>query len=527
MKKIGSILLTIALVVSMCLSAVVTASAAEATPAVWDGTANIKWYFDGKAMGEYEIKTAEELAGLAWLVGASNPDSVYNGVYYDANYKVLGWKASGNGSSYVNANHVYTPTAGDGSQLVDGENFLFQEVKLTADIVLNQGNAADWATTAPANEWLPIGGDLHSDPSHRGFDGTFNGQGHTVSGLYYVGSEEDGMLGAGLFGYVGRDNPATIQNLTVSNFYIEGSQSVGAIVGHSRKGVYLENCLAKDGFVTAKVTQAGGLCGGVFAVCEIASSGVDNVKIVTKDRGGMVGAINNITMKVTDCYITNSALELNGTYAAIIVGFSSNSSIQVSNVYSTLKITVNPIQPEEGSEATEGTEPTPQEVGVIFGAYNADYSAPNVTASGVYYVADLGEGVSGTDTEGVTAITLADITGESAKNTLVGFDFDTVWKTVENSTPIIELREASNEGGGETEEPGNTETEEPGNTETKEPGNDETEAPDNTETKAPETSDNNTEEPKKGGCGSSVGVVGIALAAVLSGAAMMLRKKEN
>ena len=60
MKKISAILLTLALVLSMSLSMMLTASAE--TPSVWDGKANIKWYVDaGKGAGLYELNTAQDL----------------------------------------------------------------------------------------------------------------------------------------------------------------------------------------------------------------------------------------------------------------------------------------------------------------------------------------------------------------------------------------------------------------------------------------------------------------------------------
>ena len=56
-------------------------------------------------------------------------------------------------------------------------NFKKQTVKLGADIVINEGNAADWAEKGPSRKWVPI----------QGFAGTFDGQGHTISGMYLNG----------------------------------------------------------------------------------------------------------------------------------------------------------------------------------------------------------------------------------------------------------------------------------------------------------------------------------------------------
>lgn len=47
-------------------------------------------------------------------------------------------------------------------------------MKLGADIVVNEGNASDWANERPRLRWTPI----------SNFAGSFDGQGHTISGIY-------------------------------------------------------------------------------------------------------------------------------------------------------------------------------------------------------------------------------------------------------------------------------------------------------------------------------------------------------
>ena len=102
--------------------------------------------------------------------------------------------------------------------------------RLTADIVLNENseNYAEWDTTAPKNEWTPIGN------SSRKFGGIFDGNGHTVKGVYINdGSEYLGLFGNVLYG--------TIKNLQVAESFIKGSSSVGGVVGYMANGT-LEGC---------------------------------------------------------------------------------------------------------------------------------------------------------------------------------------------------------------------------------------------------------------------------------------------
>lgn len=57
-------------------------------------------------------------------------------------------------------------------------DFSKKKIQLTKDIVVNKGNASDWAKKAPQQEWIRIG------TSTIPFAGTFDGQMHSVSGIY-------------------------------------------------------------------------------------------------------------------------------------------------------------------------------------------------------------------------------------------------------------------------------------------------------------------------------------------------------
>ena len=88
------------------------------------------------------------------------------------------------------------------------EGILFEGVtiKLGADIVINEGEASGWKTTAPARKWTPIG-----TGSSAYFAGIFDGQGHYISGLYTAEKQNNG-----LFGWAAN---AEIKNLAIINSY--------------------------------------------------------------------------------------------------------------------------------------------------------------------------------------------------------------------------------------------------------------------------------------------------------------------
>ena len=54
---------------------------------------------------------------------------------------------------------------------------------LTNDIYLNDVSSSDWMNNSP-REWAKLGADAANDAA-LGFSGFFDGQGHTVYGMYY------------------------------------------------------------------------------------------------------------------------------------------------------------------------------------------------------------------------------------------------------------------------------------------------------------------------------------------------------
>ncbi|WP_405326242.1 InlB B-repeat-containing protein [Fibrobacter sp.] len=148
-------------------------------------------------------------------------------------------------------------------------------VKLTADLVDNKKvivegklNSAD---SLKLYTWTPI----------QKFKGTFDGQGHSISGLFYVGDYES--KNAGLLGSVGEKNDVTdvvvIKNLGIKDSYFEGRRKSGSLVGESASGtnLYVYN---------------------VFSECVINSWNSDN--------GGLIGAFNLESEKQSLLYLVNA-----------------------------------------------------------------------------------------------------------------------------------------------------------------------------------------------------------------------------
>lgn len=116
----------------------------------------------------------------------------------------------------------------DGYSQNDYENMFF---KLGADI--SYTHATDWnATASNENNYAPIG---HINP----FKGTFDGQGHTISGIrIFRGNTYDADSYLGIFGTV---TEGTVKNITVSDTRITGYDYVGGIVAYNYEGT-VSNC---------------------------------------------------------------------------------------------------------------------------------------------------------------------------------------------------------------------------------------------------------------------------------------------
>ena len=140
--------------------------------------------------------------------------------------------------------------------------------------------------------WTPIGSN-----ENNAYTGTFDGGGHTVSGLYvrleFVGAKE-----AGLFGHT---KNATIRNLTVSGSVsidtLNASDSAGGIVGMAEGGT-IENC---GNLCTVRGSTAGGIAGETV---NVTVSGCYNGGRISSgyDAAGIVGYFGGGSGKIYDCY---------------------------------------------------------------------------------------------------------------------------------------------------------------------------------------------------------------------------------
>ena len=130
----------------------------------------------------------------------------------------------------------------------------YTKAVLLSDIVVNETVSESGATYS----WTPIGGDVY-------FSGEFDGNGHSISGLYCNTPDESNV---GLFGHTG---VAIIRNVTLENSYLCGNTIVGGIVGRLSSAT-LTNCkVDSDVTIVATSSDEAVNVGGMFGKADIVS----------------------------------------------------------------------------------------------------------------------------------------------------------------------------------------------------------------------------------------------------------------
>ena len=195
--------------------------------------------------------------------------------------KDLGYTIESDGS--------YTVTSADGlmnvAELVNGGKSDIN-ITLTADIDLT------------GKDWTPIGTDY--DNSYKG---TFDGGGHTITGLTFTTNDEF----AGLFGWL--DRAGSVKNVVMEGVQITSNQiyggSIGGVVGSSWGTI--ENC-SVSGSISGTV-YVGGVVGVQIGGSITGCSSSATVKGMV-DVGGVAGQTNS-SATLTACYATgNVTLEI-------------------------------------------------------------------------------------------------------------------------------------------------------------------------------------------------------------------------
>ena len=255
------------------------------------GTTFITCTFNNGKTFVYKMKNATD-----WQAGGE-----YTYTVSLAAAKDLGYTIESNGS--------YTVTSADGlmniAKLVNGGK---SDINITLDTDID----------LTGKDWTPIGTDY--DNSYKG---TFDGGGHTITGLTFTTNDEY----AGLFGWLNR--AGTVKNVVMEGVQITSNQiyggSIGGVAGYSWGTI--ENC-SVSGSVSGTV-YVGGVVGAQIGGSITGCSSSATVK-GTVDVGGVAGQTNS-SATLTACYATgNVIIEINpkkNIAGGSLVGMNAGSSL--------------------------------------------------------------------------------------------------------------------------------------------------------------------------------------------------------
>ena len=270
--------------------------------------------------------------------------------------------------------------------LVNGTNGLTQDLGakavLTVNITVNSGlegkngllDSLEYNETGEVTNgenftsWTPIG-----NSGDNQYTGTFDGQGHTISGLYFNTSTDF----VGLFGVVGSggsvSNVGVVDSYfkgkkhvggvcglnyggTITNCYnrgtVSGSGRVGGVCGYNNYGGTIENCY-NTGTVSGSGDWVGGVCGCNYAPSDRTATITNCYNTGAVSGTGLyVGGVcgdndvyysDNATATITNCY-NRGTVSGSGNYVGGVCGFnrayrSSNGTATITNCYNTGNVT--------------------------------------------------------------------------------------------------------------------------------------------------------------------------------------------
>lgn len=343
------------------------------------------------------------------------------------------------------------------------DTFKNKTIYVVSDIAANEGapvlqsdNSIKWYNDAGTEvalntlkPWTSIGGNADA----AGFAGTFDGQGHTISGIYFEGSQNS----VGMFGRTQLNS--MVKNFKLVNSYISNQNyNTGGIIGKCWGNVdsVYSNMIVKNTYTGSTAYHTiGGIVGNldpyhnssVVLTATANNCWFEGTVISTRpNTGGIVGtasmyrgaAVGSHIVNVTNCLVTGTVQGSN-TGIGGIVGYNSQKNL-ITNVENCLMSGALSVSETSG-------------VGTIIGSWQTEgqltikdtYTTQDATTVGT---------TSNNISDGSMYIAASDITGDKAYTyaseevyvVREGLELSgegTLWTATENGTPeLIQFSEA-------------------------------------------------------------------------------------
>ena len=332
-------------------NAEVSGNAVEVIPATAAGTLefwagfkteySITYEVDGGTLDPAAAKSYISGDGVALLDPLPRDGYIFRGWYESEDFsgnriRAIGSTEAGNKAFYARWLAVNAPSLDENgcyaisnaselygfAAIVNGADGFEQESnvcgKLTNDIVVNENVLTEQGTlnvadTADFVKWIPI----------MRLRGLFDGQGHTISGLYFNDDDEAADCIA-LFGFV---DSVEIKNLGVIGSFFRGESGVAGVVGLSVGELKMENVF-NSAHIDAEGSSVGGLLGSAVGSGQVEIWNSYNMgTIVGKgDVGGLVGFADVDSVLLVNVYNAGSVSyvtdDFEYSYIGGIVGYS-------------------------------------------------------------------------------------------------------------------------------------------------------------------------------------------------------------
>lgn len=133
-----------------------------------------------------------------------------------------------------------------------------------------------------------------------GFNGHYNGKGHTISNVYI---KRDTFNVIGFFGLVG--SSGSVDSLNLTNISVKGKNYVGGLAGRVVDSATITNCSTSGTVVDYSTASSvvGGLIGEIYQGCTVSNS---HSNAIVPAQGGVVGGLigRSYYSTVNKCYST-------------------------------------------------------------------------------------------------------------------------------------------------------------------------------------------------------------------------------
>ena len=284
----------------------------------------------------------------------------------------------------------------------------------------------------------------------KSFTGTFDGAGHTISGLYLNFSSIDTYQdqGLGLFTMVGEGG--TVENLTVEGV-IDGTNAgvgIGGIVGKNNGGI-ISNCTSIVDITGSVDSNVGGIVGSSDSGTIVDCHNTGSINVTCSSAGSMTGIGGIVGLTSTDTvkscentgYVYVTAVKSKGLIGGIVGR--ANGGSTVSNCRNSGDISAN----KEGNSITGGI--VGDNYGAIFRCYNTGAVSADGATGGV-----AGQNVcsqSGPKSTVENCYNIGDVSGSGDVGGVVGHNNNSNYfiSTVKNcyNTGAVISGNSSNVGG--------------------------------------------------------------------------------